>query len=77
MTSDDAATSLEQELVDIWREVLLDPTVTAESSFWDFGGTSLTAARLLSITRRRTGRTVPFDVLTRNPSPRLLARLLP
>lgn len=76
MTGPEDVAALESELVGIWQEVLLDPTVTAESSFWDFGGTSLTAARLLSTTRRRTGRTVPFEVLIRNPSPRQLACLL-
>ncbi len=75
-SSGDRSDGLEEALLAIWKETLLDPTVTVESSFWEFGGSSLTAARLATAARRRLGREVSFETLTENPSPHRLAQVI-
>jgi thioesterase domain-containing protein len=62
----DAAT-LEDKVVAIWRELLGRHDVSAQSHFFEHGGHSLLALRMLARVGRVTGKPVPVAVLFQNP----------
>jgi pyochelin synthetase len=57
------AARVEGELAGMWAAVLQLPEVSAEVSFYDLGGDSLAAARVLTEVRRRYHVTIPLDHL--------------
>ena len=61
--------ALEEELADIWGEVLDCRGVRPEDDFFALGGHSLLAARLVAEASRRIGVTVPLDWLFDRPTP--------
>lgn len=61
-------------IAETWAEVLGIATVDRGQGFFtDLGGTSLTAARVLALLRKRTHHRVRLDAVLRNPTPELLA----
>ncbi|HEX6873808.1 MAG TPA: amino acid adenylation domain-containing protein [Micromonosporaceae bacterium] len=54
---------IESELAAVWVHVLRVPEVTPQASFYDLGGDSLAAARVLTEVRKRFGVTIPLDQL--------------
>ncbi|MGE5500235.1 MAG: amino acid adenylation domain-containing protein, partial [Syntrophothermus sp.] len=64
---------LEELLKIIWAEVLDLPDVDIESNFFDLGGHSLKAARIISRIRKVTGETISLRTLFNNPTVSLLA----
>jgi amino acid adenylation domain-containing protein len=60
---------LEDELADIWGDVLDCRGVGPEDDFFALGGHSLLAARLVAEASRRLGITVPLDWLFDRPTP--------
>jgi thioesterase domain-containing protein/acyl carrier protein len=68
--------ALEQQLVGIWENILQVRRVRPSDNFFDLGGHSLTAVRLFSEIRKRTGRDLPLDTLFQAPTIRELADIL-
>jgi len=69
-------TLLEQRLVEQWEACLGVRGLTPEDDFFNCGGHSLLAARLIQDISRITGQPVPLAALFHAPTPRKLARLL-
>jgi amino acid adenylation domain-containing protein len=63
------ANPLEEELADIWGDVLDCRGVRADDDFFALGGHSLLAARLVAEASRRLGISVPLDWLFDRPTP--------
>jgi amino acid adenylation domain-containing protein len=66
---------LESRLASIFANVLDVPSVGVTDNFFDLGGHSLTAARLLSQINNITGRQIPLSALFRGATVESLARL--
>ncbi len=60
---------LEEELTDLWREVLERRDVGADDNFFELGGDSLRASELVTRISRVVGQEVPVAALFRAPSP--------
>jgi len=67
---------LESNLASIFASVLGLPSVSVIDNFFDLGGHSLTAARLLSQVCEITGRQIPLSALFRGATVESLARLI-
>jgi acyl carrier protein len=74
MTMDLATT--EQTLLDVWRDVLGIAELTPDSDFFDEGGHSLTAMKIVSRVRRIFGVELDPGVLFGEPTVRRMSRLL-
>ncbi|MGA6986401.1 MAG: condensation domain-containing protein [Terriglobales bacterium] len=69
--------TIEQKLLfAIWKEVLGVPEIGAHDNFFDVGGHSLLAARLIAEIERATGRKIPVSAVFRAPTIEAFARLL-
>ncbi|MFY0567871.1 non-ribosomal peptide synthase/polyketide synthase [Archangium lansingense] len=67
---------LERELVQVWEDVLGVRPVGVTDSFFELGGQSLLAVRLVARLRERLGRTVPLAALFEGPTVEALAARL-
>ena len=67
---------LELCLLPIWREALGVPDLSVTDSFFDHGGHSLSAMRLVSRVERETGQGLPFQTLFSAPTVREVALYL-
>ncbi|MCM6772590.1 amino acid adenylation domain-containing protein [Nocardia sp. CDC159] len=67
---------LEGELVDLVADILGTDTIGIEDSFFDLGGTSLSATRLVLAVERRYGTEVSMSAFTAAPTVAALADLL-
>jgi acyl carrier protein len=63
-------------LIGIFIRVLERPDVDAESDFFDLGGDSLLATRVLSAVYRECGAELTFEEFLLAPTPALLAKAL-
>jgi thioesterase domain-containing protein len=63
-------------LLAIWGEVLGIPGIGPHDNFFDVGGHSLLAARLIAEIERATGRTIPVSAVFRAPTIEAFAHLL-
>jgi len=61
------------KLLQIWQQVLRDPSLDADSDFFRFGGDSLLAVELTMEIARQLGRKIRPGTLHRHSSPHLLA----
>jgi len=66
----------EAGLCALWRELLEKPDLDSDSGFFENGGTSLEAVRLVEEVRRRFGAELPAQALFETPTPRALAEHL-
>jgi aryl carrier-like protein len=57
----------------LFRRVLENPSITPASNFFDEGGDSLLATRVLSAVARSEGRELTFDDFLMAPTPAALA----
>lgn len=62
-TPEASGTGAEGEIGAVWAKVLRLDAVDPEASFYDLGGDSLGAARILTEVRKRFGVTIPLDQL--------------
>jgi len=69
-------TDLEQRLVNIWREVLEVDRVGRQDNFFDLGGYSLAATRLVAAIENSLGYKLPVTALFHSPTIELLAERL-
>lgn len=67
---------LEEPLARLYAEVLGRKTVGRDDHFFELGGTSLAAARLMAALERKLGARVPLALLVEWPTPAALARKL-
>jgi thioesterase domain-containing protein/acyl carrier protein len=67
---------IEAVLVNIWQKVLNLPRVGLQDNFFDLGGHSLSATRLVGEIEKATGRQVPLAALFRGPTVESMAHLL-
>ncbi|HBF29912.1 amino acid adenylation domain-containing protein [Rhizobium sp.] len=73
----DPATELEEEVRDVWREVLKMEAVSVEDNFFNIGGNSLGAIRILTqIRQRRPQVTLTIADIFNQPTVRGLAGLI-
>lgn len=63
-------------VIDIFRRVLETPRVDAESDFFEMGGDSLLATRVLSAIARDFGTELDYDEFIDDPTPGGLAAKL-
>ena len=70
------STDLERRLQAIWVEVLGHDEFGISDDFFEIGGHSLAASRLISRIEQSLGTAVPFEVLFQNPTIAKLAPLL-
>ncbi|MGL5385982.1 MAG: amino acid adenylation domain-containing protein [Enterobacterales bacterium] len=66
----------EMMVLETWRRVLDDPTVTIDDDFFQSGGNSLQAARLIVEIGRQTGQRLSVQNLYDAPTPQSLIKLL-
>ena len=66
-------TALERQLVGIWQNLLQHEQIGVTANFFDLGGHSLNAVRLMSSLREVTGKTLPISLLFEAPTIRALA----
>src|SRR6266404_1439831 len=69
-------TLLQARLVEIWEEVLNTSPIGITDDFFQIGGHSLLAVRMMTMIRNRLKRTLPLASLFRNPTIANLAKLL-
>ncbi len=65
-----AEDGLEEQIGQVWKQLLGARRISADDSFFDLGGDSLTALHMLAGVRARTGKVVPSQVLFQNPTVR-------
>jgi amino acid adenylation domain-containing protein len=68
-----AADELESRLVEIWEAVLEQTPVSTTASFFELGGQSLQAVRLVMRIEEETGKQIPLSVLFGSPTVRQIA----
>ncbi len=66
-------TPLERQIATIWEELLGHERISVTANFFDLGGHSLNAVRLMSSIREATGKTLPISILFQAPTVRALA----
>jgi amino acid adenylation domain-containing protein len=74
VASNGARDDLELQLLNIWRKILAAPQLGVTDNFFEFGGHSLLAARLLSEVEKATGKVVPLSALFRGATVESLAQ---
>lgn len=67
---------LETKLVKVWQSVLHVPNIGVRDNFFDLGGHSLMAARVLSEVEKITGKELPLSALFRGATVESLAQLI-
>lgn len=73
MTNESAITST---LIDLWQEALGVDAVDPDDDFFDLGGNSITAIRLIPLIAEKLGMEPGITDIFENPTPRSLADAL-
>lgn len=73
---DPPRTSLESLIADTWADLLNLETVGINENFFDLGGSSLLAVKLLTEIEEKTGMSLPISVLFDSPNVRMLADIV-
>lgn len=69
-------TPLQEKMVNLWREVLEDNTLSLDDDFFENGGHSLRAVRLMASIKKETNVHLPLSSLISCPTPRKMAEIL-
>ncbi|UYA58940.1 Polyketide synthase modules 8 [Pectobacterium sp. F1-1] len=72
-----AGNELEQELIDIWQDVLGFRELGANDNFFDLGGDSLQAMNARRLIRKRLFSDIDYPLFFNNATPHLLAFIVP
>ncbi|WP_312979563.1 AMP-binding protein [Atlantibacter sp.] len=72
-----AANELEQEMIDIWQDVLGIINLGANDNFFELGGNSLQIMQVRHRIRHQFYSEIDFDCFFGNPTPRMLAGVVP
>ena len=67
---------MQRLLLDIWRDLFENTSITVDDDFFMIGGDSLMAVRLVAEVNHRTGRTLPLEVLLHARTVAQLAEVL-
>jgi thioesterase domain-containing protein len=67
---------LERQLVDMWEEMLGIKPIGVTDNFFDLGGHSLVAVRMISMLSKQSERDIPVAALFESPTIETLARIL-
>jgi acyl carrier protein len=70
------ATDLERELARIWSKVLAIDDIGIDDDFFELGGDSLTAARVVDGVRKAFAVKLPFTAIYEGPTVALLAKVI-
>lgn len=65
--------SIEEQLADIWQDVLGIPRIDVDDDFFDLGGNSILAVAMLAEFEERTGHDLPLSTLLLTSTPSSLA----
>ncbi|HET7209897.1 MAG TPA: condensation domain-containing protein [Terriglobales bacterium] len=68
--------SVQNLLCEIWKDLLDRPSVAVDDNFFDIGGHSLLAARMIRTVEQSLGRKIPVSAIFRASTAESLARLL-
>ncbi|MGJ8628725.1 MAG: amino acid adenylation domain-containing protein [Sulfitobacter sp.] len=63
-------------LYDIWKAILLHPTIGIRDNFFNIGGSSISAIKMLHLVRQKFGVTLPLRSIISNPTIEDLAAVL-
>lgn len=77
MPAGDEGADAERALIEIWKDLLGADNVTADSNFFDLGGDSMLALRMVVRVQRQFGQRVDVAALFDAPTVRAFARQLP
>jgi thioesterase domain-containing protein/aryl carrier-like protein len=69
-------TGVEDRLAALWAKVLGRPSVPSDANFFELGGDSIRAARLLALTKQTIGQTITLGQLFRAPTLAAMSALL-
>ncbi len=70
---DTISTPLEKLITDIWAELLSVATIRSNQNYFELGGTSISAIRMLSILSQKLKKELPFGLIFDAPTPKELA----
>ncbi|HEX7893580.1 MAG TPA: amino acid adenylation domain-containing protein, partial [Terriglobales bacterium] len=68
--------ALESQLLEIWKKILQTQSIGITDNFFDLGGHSIMAARLVMEMEKAVGRKIPLAALFRGPSVESMANLI-
>ena len=68
--------ALEDQIIDVWENILNVKPIGMEDNFFELGGNSLLAIRLLDQLENRIGQKITLAALFQNPTPRHLERIV-
>ncbi|HEV2205771.1 MAG TPA: amino acid adenylation domain-containing protein [Candidatus Acidoferrales bacterium] len=68
------ATAAETQLVELWKEILQIDQIGVDDNFFDLGGTSVTAARMVALYQARYGRKISVLKVFEHPTVSQFAR---
>jgi len=66
----------EIQLVQIWSKILDVPIIGVQNNFFDLGGSSFTAMRLMALIQKKFEKTLPLEILLQNPTIEHLANII-
>ena len=66
----------EKQLTVIWKQVFELSSISVDDNFFDLGGHSMLAVRVMAQLERETGRRLPLSTLFESPTIRSMARLI-
>jgi len=69
-------TATQQTFVQIWQDLLEIAPIGIDDDFFDLGGHSMLAVRMVALVQQRTGKTLPLSALFRKPTIEQLANLI-
>ena len=70
---DEQLSALADNLVDLWKRVLRTDDITLDDDFFELGGNSLSAIRLLPVVEERFGVEPHISLVFDHPTPRQMA----
>jgi len=73
---DEALSALANDLMDLWKRILRTDDVALDDDFFDLGGNSLSAIRLLPVIEERFGVDPQISLVFDHPTPRQMAEAL-